>query len=975
MKNRMGTEPLRQSRSEANKRDVVRILIFAEDQKRLTQLCLTLDSPSYICIGARSISEAREALDYADLLTIILPVTGVESFDLVREIRRRPGKRDLPILLVCDQNPAALLAQSGYSIHWADVLVVSTPKEEGLRSKIDYFYEQRRQNIRMVEQAAQLESERRFHLLVESLPEPIWISSSAGEIIYFNARLRQVLGEISRTQWHEILHPEDRLRVEDAWLESLNTGQLFESQLRFRDRQGQFRWFLVRAAPIRSDSGEIIQWFGTCTDIHEKAVECSKFEHFLDSLVENLPEMVFVKDAKELRFIRVNRAGEQVMGFREEEMLGKNDYDFFPKDQADFFVGKDRAVLASGKLLDITEEPIDTSKGRKYLHTKKIPLLGEDGKPEYLLGISQNITEEKRNKEALKHAYDGLEKRVQERTQELARANEQLRDKGEMLHAIIDHLSDGILLLDPQWKYIYLNEAGGSLLGISGGAIAPEGRIFEKGIEITDEEGKPVPVELLPGRQVLAGARNPKPVVVKLRFRNPHRECWVMISAAPVLDERGLLTHAVVILKDFTERKRLEDQQRILAQAGPTLASSLDYDLTLKRIAELMVPNVADWVYINLMDRDGIPRTAVTHHWKPAYLKKVEEIRRKYPRDWDAVIADPRVFKTGKSEFYPELNEEILTVGYRSPERARAIMENFDPKSAMVVAIHGASRVLGVMTLVSAESGRSYDEADLKFAEELASRAGLAIENAILYKKTGEAVALRDEFLTIASHELKTPITSLKLQLQMVRRRIKSDTGAPPSREFIEKSFDVAITQVGRLTTLVEDLLDVSRMRAGKLGLNLESVNVSEMLHEIVERYRSHFESTKTPLSVKIQPGILAQWDRSRIEQVIVNLISNALKYAPGKEVSIDLRTQLSRAMITIEDHGPGVRKTEQDRIFERFERAVSARNVSGLGLGLFISKGIIHSHRGEIWIESEPGHGAKFTVAIPLFPAGVQPT
>ncbi len=970
----MGSEALRKNRPEDHKKDVVRILIFAEDQQRLTRLCLILDAPSYICIGARSLSEARGALEYEDLLAVVLPVTSAKSFDLVREIRRRPGRREFPILLVCDENPAPLLAESGYSIHWADVLVVHTREEEGLRSKIDYFYEQRHQNIRMVEQAAQLESERRFHLLVESLPELIWTSSSGGEITYFNERLREVLGDLSQTHWYELLHQEDRLRVEGAWLESVYTGQLFESQLRFRDRQGHFRWFLVRAAPIRNESGAIIQWFGTCTDIHEKAVECSKSERFLNSLVENLPEMVFVKDAKDLRFIRVNRTGQQVMGFREEEMLGKNDYDFFPKDQADFFVAKDRAVLASGKLLDITEEPIDTLKGRKYLHTKKIPLFGEDGKPEYLLGISQNITEEKRTKEALKHAYDDLEKRVQERTQELARANGQLRDKGEMLHAIINNLSDGVLLIDPQWKYIYLNEAGGAILGIPAGTIAHEGRIFVKGIEITDEEGKPIPVELLPGRQVLAGAVNPKPIVAKFSFPSQHRECWVMISAAPVLDEHGTLTHAVVILKDFTERKRLEDQQRILAQAGPTLASSLDYDLTLKRIAELMVPNVADWVYINLMDRDGIPRTAVTHHWNPTYLKKVEEIRKKYPRDWEAVIADPRVFKTGKSELYPELNEEILTVGYRSPERARAMIETFNPKSAMVVPIQGAARVLGVMTLVSAESGRHYDPADLKFAEELAARAGLAIENAILYKKTGEAVALRDEFLTIASHELKTPVTSLKLQLQMVRRRIKSETGPPPSKEFIEKSFDIAITQVGRLTTLVEDLLDVSRMRAGKLGLNLESINVSEMLNEIVERYRSHFESTKTPLTVKIQPAIMAQWDRSRVEQVIVNLISNALKYAPGKEVSIELKTQLSRAIIAIEDHGPGVRKSEHDRIFERFERAVSARNVSGLGLGLFISKGIIHSHRGEIWIESEPGQGAKFTVAIPLFPSTVRP-
>jgi PAS domain S-box-containing protein len=248
----------------------------------------------------------------------------------------------------------------------------------------------------------------------------------------------------------------------------------------------------------------------------------------------------------------------------------------------------------------------------------------------------------------------------------------------------------------------------------------------------------------------------------------------------------------------------------------------------------------------------------------------------------------------------------------------------------------------------------------------------ISISRDIAHRKRMEeelklALAVRDEFISIASHEFKTPITSLKLQLQMLSRQIKASESHPLDLEKLFKALSVSTKQVDRINVLVENLLDVARINAGSLNLKLEEFNLSDALKDNLELFRGLLMEAGCSVSLQIQKDIVGRWDRNRIEQVFVNLISNAIKYAPGKLIEISLSEINDTVTFFVKDHGPGIPQDKMNNIFEKFERLTAAKNISGLGLGLFITKQIVEAHHGTIRVESESGKGATLTVELPL--------
>jgi signal transduction histidine kinase len=273
-------------------------------------------------------------------------------------------------------------------------------------------------------------------------------------------------------------------------------------------------------------------------------------------------------------------------------------------------------------------------------------------------------------------------------------------------------------------------------------------------------------------------------------------------------------------------------------------------------------------------------------------------------------------------------------------------------------------QVLGAITLVSARPGHVYGPPDIALAVDLGQRAALAVDNARLYAKAQRAVQLRDEFLSIASHELRTPLSSLELQAQSIQVQLERrsvDLGR------IQAKATVLQRQVERLSQLISAMLDVSRIEAGRLQLDHEEVDLAELTRDVAERFAEEIERAGSTLDLSLQEGTIGTWDRLRLEQVVTNLLQNAIKYGQGGPIRISIEREGALAVLKVEDRGLGISPADQRRIFERFERAVSARQYGGMGIGLFLVRQILAAHEGDIEVSSEPGRGAVFTARLPL--------
>lgn len=254
---------------------------------------------------------------------------------------------------------------------------------------------------------------------------------------------------------------------------------------------------------------------------------------------------------------------------------------------------------------------------------------------------------------------------------------------------------------------------------------------------------------------------------------------------------------------------------------------------------------------------------------------------------------------------------------------------------------------------------RTLGSEDLDLLQTFASMASAAANDVRLLEQTRDAVRARDHFLSMASHELNTPITTLQLQLEGLLRRLPDDPG-------IGERVTRAQKQVARLAGLVRELLDVSRITEGRLRLSLDEVDLGTIVSEVVDRHTIDLETARCPITLRLEPGALGLWDRDRIDQVVTNLLSNAIKYGVGKPIVIEVSRADGRARLVVSDEGMGIARGDQPRIFQRFERAVRGGTQAGLGLGLWIVHEIIAAHGGTVHVESDVGRGARFVVELP---------
>jgi PAS domain S-box-containing protein len=431
-------------------------------------------------------------------------------------------------------------------------------------------------------------------------------------------------------------------------------------------------------------------------------------------------------------------------------------------------------------------------------------------------------------------------------------------------------------------------------------------------------------------------------------------ERWVAARGRGFFNARGEAVRFIGTAVNVTERKRTELDLRFLAEASEALASSMDVEDMLRRVARMAVPALADGCIIDVRaEPTGAVRRLAIVHARPDTERLLTECLRQDASDLDACLGVDRVLRTGRPERVPDL-----------PSAAPHLPRELGLKSCIVVPMQARGRVLGAITLVHGRAGRRFDEPCQRLAEELAHRAAVAMDNALLYHEAQKAVGLRDAFLQVAAHELRTPITSLQLNAQCLLADMRDGRTAPPPERMMPK-LQGMVRSMSRLGALVSTLLDVARLSSGRLELYPEELDLAEVVRQFAEGFQPEAARAGCALSIRAPDPLITRGDRLRLEQVLGNLLSNAVKYGAGRPVEVELYGSGPGVFLRVRDQGIGIEPAAQARIFERFERAVSGRHYGGFGMGLWITREIVEAMGGTLSVRSLPGQGATFTVEL----------
>ncbi len=411
------------------------------------------------------------------------------------------------------------------------------------------------------------------------------------------------------------------------------------------------------------------------------------------------------------------------------------------------------------------------------------------------------------------------------------------------------------------------------------------------------------------------------------------------------------------VARDITERKRIENQHRILSNVGEVLAATtLDLDETLTNTAEVAVQELADVCIVDLAEDDGkVRRVRVVSRdpsmaWACDALATLPADRWRPGRVRSALEARSFVLMS-------QLSTEDVDALSQSDVH-RQVFEAIGVQSAMAVPLVTHGKLLGAIVLIAVTPSRAYDAHDMLVARELADRAALVVEGALLYNAATRAIQTRDEVLGVVAHDLRGPLGIVLMQAALLRQK-EGDGERRKPLEAIERASR-------RMNLLSQDLLDVTRVEAGQLRLERKLVLPSQIVSSAVEIQQPVASSASLELRLDLAPDIPDVWgDPDRLLQVLENLIGNALKFTPTGTITVGAAARDMDALFWVSDTGPGIAADDQPHLFDRFWQARKS-GAGGAGLGLAIVKGIVEAHGGRIWVDSAPGRGSTFYFTIP---------
>ena len=534
-------------------------------------------------------------------------------------------------------------------------------------------------------------------------------------------------------------------------------------------------------------------------------------------------------------------------------------------------------------------------------------------------------------------------------------------DTSALLKAIVDSSDDAIISKDLQGTITSWNPAAERMFGYA--ATETIGRSIRIIIPADRQDEETAVLDRIKRGETISHYET-------IRCRKDGTCLPISLTVSPVRID-GTVVGASKIARDITDWKQSQaaadrEQRRtaFLVQMAEALSKSLDYAKTLANLATLAVPTIGDWCAVDMMQDDGeIARLAVAHV-DPEKAELAREVRRRYDNP-NAPYSVTQVIRTGTPAIISEITDDMIVAAARGDTERIRLFRLLGLTSYMCVPLVAGGRSLGALTLATAESGRRYTADDLKFSEDIASRAALAVDNARSHEQLHQANRLKDDFLATLSHELRTPLNAILGYARMISGGLIAEDKLLRAVQTIERN---ATT----LTQMVEDVLDVSRIVSGKMRLNVQPVDLPLVLHEAVETIRPAADAKRIRINAVIDPQVSPiSGDPDRLQQIVWNLLSNAVKFTP-KEGQIQLRLERvnSSVEIIVSDTGTGIAPEFLPHLFERFRQADAdtARQRTGLGLGLAIVRNLTELHGGSVYASSSgAGTGATFRVRLPV--------
>jgi PAS domain S-box-containing protein len=531
------------------------------------------------------------------------------------------------------------------------------------------------------------------------------------------------------------------------------------------------------------------------------------------------------------------------------------------------------------------------------------------------------------------------------KTEDAFRQSEQWRKR------LMDTANDGVCILDSTGKVRYINDRGCELLDRRLEDIVRHPLVHFFSQESVERIGRRLELYRSGIREITE---------VKVRSRREEEDRWLLMSTSPITNDDGSLEGSLVMLTDITPLKKSEQVERILADAGDAFSTSLDPHNAVSGLAELLVPDVADWCAVVLLDGAEL-RVEEVMAADPRHAGLLRECLDPY------VIEAPReesriwtVLRTADPISLERIADPILVEAAGDDDHLRLLRE-LGPRAAMLIPIPSRIRTSGVLILGISESDRRFGEREKALAIELARRAGLALENAYLYQETTHALRHRDEVLGVVAHDLRNPLGAISLYASMLEEGRGTEVSRKEWMASIRRSVD-------HMDRLIQDLLDITKLEAGGLRIEKEPTNVPALLLEVQEMFAVAARGRQIDLVCEAVTGgdPILQVDPTRLKQVLGNLVGNAIKFTPrGGNITVKAERTRAGFDFSVRDTGEGIAAEHLPHLFDRFWQSTQAK--AGAGLGLAIAKGLVDVHDGRLSVESEVGVGTTFRFDIPF--------